>query len=156
LRDEKLVLAAQNQRPPHSLPSEPYDLGLGRSISHLWERHREAVYRRCLSLLRGHEGDGEEAYSRVAILVVQAFPHKVDDLANPKAWLFTIAHNVCMDLHRERKRGREVSLEALADLEARHPPFSPATREDPEGRYLEGEQTRCVLAACRRPVRRGR
>ena len=85
-----------------------------RQPEELWRQYQDVVYRRCLSLLRGCQQEAEEAYSRVAMAVLQSSSlWQSDSLRSAKAWLLTVTRNVCMDVHRERKRGREVSLEAL-------------------------------------------
>lgn len=103
-----------------------------------WEAHHESIHRRCLTWLAGRRDEADEAYSRTAVQAFQNWP-ELRDCAHAKAWLLAVARNVCMDLHRERRRNREISLDdvsgELGDAALSH-------AADPERVYVAREQRR--------------
>lgn len=98
------------------------------------------VHKRSLALLNGSREDAEEAYGRVALLAFENCPAAFNDADHAKAWLLAITRNVCMDLHRERRRAREVSLDAggAGDVAASH---------DPEHACLDDERSEMLRHA---------
>ena len=113
----------------------------------VWELHNDMLHRRCVTWMHGHRDDADEAYSRTAMQALQGWPG--DDFFNDgnhaKAWLLTVARNVCWDLYRERKKRREVSLESEVD-ETRGGRITIlfATFPHPEQQYVEREQRRIL------------
>jgi RNA polymerase sigma factor (sigma-70 family) len=87
----------------------------------LYQRHHQAVYRYCVSLLR-QEADARDALQNSMLAALSALR------ANPiegsfKPWLFRIAHNESISMIR--RRGREAPTES---------PPETATSDDPEAR----------------------
>ncbi|HUR82317.1 MAG TPA: sigma-70 family RNA polymerase sigma factor [Thermoanaerobaculia bacterium] len=114
-----------------------------------WETHQRAVYRACLTLLGGRRDDADEVFSRVAMQAFQKWPRRWNDDAHAKAWLLAVARNACVDLHRERMRSREVSLDAAAhDRAAPTELITAAT--DPERALLRAEDRRRLRCTMRR------
>lgn len=100
-------------------PVRSHSLGQGADFWQLWVRHQEYLYRRCLSWMRGNPADAEEALSQASIKAWEKWLERREQIANPKAWLSQLTHNLCMDMHRERSRdarGAE-SLKEIAQLE---------------------------------------
>lgn len=71
-----------------------------------WEQYAPEISQYCLRSMGGHYGDAEEALSRTSWNAFRSYR----DIQEPKAWLFKIASNCCIDIHRERKRRAEESL----------------------------------------------
>ncbi len=82
--DAALVLAAQ--RDP-------------RAFSHLYLRYVDPVYRYCYRRL-GTKEAAEDATSVVFAKTLAALPRYRTENASFRAWLFAIAHNVVVDVHR--------------------------------------------------------
>lgn len=110
----------------------------------VWERHQQVVYRRCVAWVGGRRDDADEALSRTAIQAIQKWPRHIEDVEHAKAWLLTVARNICVDLHRERSRKREVSLDTEFDemQDGRPLPGVPG----PEDAYVERERRRRLIA----------
>jgi RNA polymerase sigma-70 factor (ECF subfamily) len=113
-----------------------HEVGFAESFAALWELHQEVVYQGCLSWTGGRRDDADEAFGRVALHALQKYPHRFRDAQHARAWLLTLARNVCMDLHRQRNRRKEVSLEG-APHESR--PLELPAAADPESNLLARE-----------------
>ncbi|AOY79108.2 sigma-70 family RNA polymerase sigma factor [Moorena producens JHB] len=69
-----------------------------------WQQYQNYLYHRCLRWMGGNPTDAEDALSRAMIKAwekVQKFGRKI---ANFKAWLTKLTHNLCVDIHREHCR----------------------------------------------------
>lgn len=70
-----------------------------------WRQYQDYLYHRCLRWMGGNPTDAEDALSRAMLKAwekVQKFAGKIDNL---KAWLTRLTHNLCVDIHREHRRG---------------------------------------------------
>ena len=116
----------------------------------VWELHHDMLHRRCVTWMRGHRDDADEAYGRTAVHALQGWPGDdfFNDANHAKAWLLTVARNVCWDLFRERKKRREVSLDSEVD-ESRggRVTFAFASFLHPEEQYAQREQRRILHAS---------
>ncbi len=85
----------------------------------LWDDHQKYLYDVCLRNMRGVPEDAEEALSRVMFRAWGKLPNYASEITNIKAWLIKLTYNLCMDIHRERKRQvlgiKSVEDKALAD-----------------------------------------
>jgi RNA polymerase sigma factor (sigma-70 family) len=93
--------------------------------------------------MAGRRDDADEAYGRVAIRALERCPVSFRDPEHARAWLLALTRNVCMDIHRERRREREVSIEEK-------PHEEPVGADDPESSYLLGERNRHLRSLIRR------
>jgi RNA polymerase sigma factor (sigma-70 family) len=77
----------------------------------LLDEHRVDVYRYCVATAGRSEAD--ECFQETWIAALRAYPElrRADNL---RAWLFRIAHNKAMDLHRSRAR-RPVPVESVPE-----------------------------------------
>jgi RNA polymerase sigma-70 factor (ECF subfamily) len=93
----------------------------------LYETYFNAVYRYCYHRL-GDWNDAEDAASLVFTNALTALPrYQLDHRDGSfRAWLFTIAHNVVANHHRQRARHQDRSLETAA----RFRDSSPSPEED--------------------------
>jgi RNA polymerase sigma-70 factor, ECF subfamily len=116
--DAALVLAAQ--RDP-------------RAFAHLYLRYVEPVYRYCHRRL-GTKEASEDATSLVFAKALAALPRYRTENSSFRSWLFAIAHNAVVDMHRAAVATRP--LDALADRADREP--------GPEAALLAAEERRTV------------
>ena len=92
----------------------------------LLDEHRVDVYRFCVASAGPAEAD--DCFQETWIAALRAYPdlRRGDNL---RAWLFRIAQNKAIDLHRSRSR-RPVTVEAVAETPA--PPAEPPSNGEPE------------------------
>ncbi|WP_268811450.1 RNA polymerase sigma factor [Archangium violaceum] len=104
----------------------------------LWQGHREHLHHQCLRLMSGNPADAEDALNTAMLRAFHGFSAQAGVLANEKAWLSRILHNVCMDFHRERQRFVEPA--DLPDAE----PLATPVQEDalPDEVLMERERAR--------------
>src|ERR1700759_3350031 len=69
-----------------------------------WARHAGAVFDRCASLMSSRGDDVDEAFSRTSFIAYQKYAAHRGRIHEVHHWLLRLAHNVCIDLHRERAR----------------------------------------------------
>ncbi|MCC5605385.1 sigma-70 family RNA polymerase sigma factor [Nostoc sp. CHAB 5834] len=84
-----------------------------------WQQHQDYLYRCCLKWMGGNLTDAEDALSRAMIKAWEKVQKYVEEIANFKAWLTRLTHNLCVDIHRERDRGtnRVENIEVYASNE---------------------------------------
>jgi RNA polymerase sigma factor (sigma-70 family) len=92
----------------------------------LLDEHRVDVYRFCVA--SAGPADADDCFQETWIAALRAYP-AVRSTENLRAWLFRIAQNKAIDLHRSRSR-RPVAVAAVAQPAAA-PAGLPAER-DPE------------------------
>jgi RNA polymerase sigma factor (sigma-70 family) len=92
----------------------------------LLDEHRVDVYRFCVASAGPAEAD--DCFQETWIAALRAYPNlrRGDNL---RAWLFRIAQNKAIDLHRSRSR-RPVTVEAVAEPPA--PATEPPSNGEPE------------------------
>jgi RNA polymerase sigma factor (sigma-70 family) len=81
--------------------------GSGRAFAALYERHHQAIYRYCRSILR-NDHDAQDALQSTMMHAYAALCVRERDLA-VRPWLFRIAHNEAISI--TRKRGPRETLE---------------------------------------------
>lgn len=106
----------------------------------VWTFHSRELFRCCLRRMNGDRGEAEEAFSRVALKVYGDFPRHYRQVVSLRSWLLRLAHNVCMDIHRERRRERQECL-VFEEPEERQVVVEalPVAAPDPERRLLQRE-----------------
>ena len=116
-------------------------------LAEVWSRHSAEIFRRCVALMGGNRAEAEEAFSRVAMKVLHKLSEQGLQARDRRAWLLRLAHNVCMDLHRENKRRPEQEI-AVAGAAGELPATAhlPA-RGDPESGFLEKEMQEVLRRA---------
>lgn len=119
---------------------------LEREFLELWESSAAKLKALCLSWT-GQPDLAEEAMARSRVLALEKYPEHADRLRHPEAWMRRLTYNVCIDLHRERSRRREDSLDELEDTFGSLP--FPAGGDDPETAYLCRERSRMLRRAIR-------
>jgi RNA polymerase sigma factor (sigma-70 family) len=113
--------------------------GSARAFAVLYERHHQALYRYCRSIVRD-EHDAQDALQSTMTQAYAALSAKERDLS-VRAWLFRIAHNESISLLRKRGRDSQLSngqdpvdtdLEAAVETRARLAALVADLRELPE------------------------
>ncbi|HSF42186.1 MAG TPA: sigma-70 family RNA polymerase sigma factor [Thermoanaerobaculia bacterium] len=115
----------------------------------LWQSHERELRQRCLAWTGGREQDAEEALSRTAMVSFSSYGGLAAELDNPRAWLLRLSYNICMDLHRARKRERIKAVEDLENLGDSGPAEPCGSARSPEESYLGAE----LLVFLRQSVR---
>lgn len=67
----------------------------------LWEQYRDYLYRCCIKWMDGNPTD---ALSWAMLKAWEKVQKIGVEIANFKAWLTSLTHNLCVDIHRERSR----------------------------------------------------
>jgi RNA polymerase sigma factor (sigma-70 family) len=98
--------------------------GDSRAFALIYERHHQALYRYCRSIL-GDPDDAADALQSTLTSALRGLVGETRDI-NLKPWLFRIAHNECVSLLRRRRP--QVAIDESLELEA-PPGADPATRE---------------------------
>ncbi|BAY10237.1 RNA polymerase sigma factor [Calothrix sp. NIES-2098] len=70
-----------------------------------WQQYRDYLYHCCVKWMGGNPTDAEDALSQAMLKAWQKAQKYAGEIANFKAWLTTLTHNLCVDIHRERSRG---------------------------------------------------
>lgn len=112
----------------------------------LWDDHQKYLYDVCLRNMRGVPEDAEEALSRVMFRAWGKLPCYASEITNIKAWLIKLTYNLCMDIHRERKRQvRGVSsVEDIVTADSWH---ASSIIQSPEQALLTGEMYAYINSA---------
>src|SRR5919199_1259476 len=70
----------------------------------LWEQYRDYLYRCCLKWMGGNPIDAEEALSLAMLKAWDKLPDYAGKITNLRGWLTSLTRNLCIDIHRERRR----------------------------------------------------
>lgn len=87
-------------------PSKSSSRTAATTLCQRWTDYRPALLQQCLRLLESH-ADAEDAVSITLLRAMQRYPRASTPILNEQAWLGRILYNVCMDMHRHRKRFSE-------------------------------------------------
>lgn len=74
-----------------------------------WLKERDALYRLCLKVMNGNAHDAEDALSSSAVKAWMYYNENHEKIYNLNGWMFTLTYNVCIDMHRERKKNDLIS-----------------------------------------------
>lgn len=112
----------------------------GTIFTDAWKQHAAELRQRCLTWTGGNHGDAEEALSRSACIIFLKLPSQAQTISDLRAWFLRLTYNVCMDLHRERKRRCEQHLEeALETAPSAAVRMAGMEGGNPERHYLDAE-----------------
>ena len=78
--------------------------GDGEAFWKLWVLYKNHLYHLCLWQMDGIREDAEDALSRVMLKAYEKLPCNAHQIQNVRAWLSKLTLNLCIDVHRERKR----------------------------------------------------
>ena len=88
--------------------------GSARAFTAIYERHHQALYRYCRSIL-GNDEDARDALQNTMVAAMRALPGEERKIAL-KAWLFRVAHNEAISV--VRRRTPESSIETAFEIPA--------------------------------------
>lgn len=77
------------------------DLTNGERFERVWRKYGASIVRYC-QFTSGSPGDGEDLAADTFVRFLQKGAQIPDERV--EAWLFTVAHNLCMSYHRRQKR----------------------------------------------------
>ena len=101
----------------------------------LWKSYQDDFYNFCLHWMGGNCHDAEDALNQAMLKAWNEWKKSANKITYTKAWLTRIIHNLCMDVHRKRKREATV-IENIDDIKfAEHQEFA-ASVEIPESNIL--------------------
>jgi len=114
----------------------------------IWEAYSNHLYVVCLRHLRGVHSDAADAASRSMLTARNRLPDYAQQIENLEAWLTRLTCNVCLDIHRERRRESRTGLDVVevSEEEQRTSRLASAT---PEEECLQAEALRIVTSAIR-------
>jgi len=112
----------------------------------LWQQNRDYLYRCCLKWMGENLTDAEDALSLAMLKAWEKVQKYVGKIANFKAWLTRLTHNLCVDIHRERSRAanRVEDIEVYASNEEQGLVFFEGT---PESAMESGEKMMVIRHA---------
>jgi RNA polymerase sigma-70 factor (ECF subfamily) len=84
-----------------------------------WQQYQDYLYRCCIKWMGGNPTDAEDALSQAMLKAWEKVQKYAGKISNFKAWLTSLTHNLCVDIHRERSRGanRVEDIEGYASCE---------------------------------------
>jgi RNA polymerase sigma-70 factor (ECF subfamily) len=103
-----------------------------------WQLHQEYLYYRCKNWIGGNSTEAEEALSQVMLKAWEKFPHYAHQITKPKAWLTRLAHNLCVDIHRKRRRQASIS-ENIEEIAGKESEIFTQDHDSPESALLNRE-----------------
>ncbi len=81
----------------------------------LWQQHQDYLYDRCFIWMGRNHTDAEEAFSQATLKAWEKLPDYAEKITNLKAWLTRFTHNLCVDIHRHRRKTMAIeSIEEIA------------------------------------------
>lgn len=83
----------------------------------LWQQNRDDLYRCCLRWMGGNPTDAEEVLSRAMLKAWDKLPDYAEKITNLRAWITRLTHNLCIDIHRERRR-KAMQIEDIEEVAA--------------------------------------
>jgi len=113
----------------------------------LWVLYKGHLYHLCLWQMDGIREDAEDALSRVMLKAHEKLPCNAHQIQNVRAWLSKLTMNLCIDVHRERKRQFR-RMESIDDVRTQATDLVRAAGDSPEDWFLTQE----VLSKVRHAV----
>jgi RNA polymerase sigma-70 factor (ECF subfamily) len=101
----------------------------------LWLSYQDDFYNLCRKWMGGNCHDAEDALNQAMLKAWNEWKKSANKITYTKAWLTRIIHNLCMDVHRKRKREAK-GIENIDDIKfAEHQEFA-ASVEIPDSNIL--------------------
>lgn len=112
----------------------------------IWQRYRRRLYDVCFRRMSGVHADAADAVSRSMMVAHARLPGYASSIENVEAWLTRLTCNVCLDIHRERKRDTRGHVDFCAAPDTNDEPYV-AESPTPEEELLQAEACRTIAAA---------
>ena len=112
----------------------------------LWVRHQKYLYALCLRQMGGVQEDAEDALSRAMLKAWEKLPYYAATITDLRAWLARLISNLCVDIHREKKRRTRGAVSLDEMLAADREP-APPSEKSPEDTLLSREMLGYVSRA---------
>jgi RNA polymerase sigma-70 factor (ECF subfamily) len=104
----------------------------------VWQHNRDYLYRCCFKWMRGNPTDAEEVLSRAMLKAWDKLPDHAEKITNLRAWLTRLTRNLCIDIHRERRR-KSMQMENIEEVAARENSAVISCFDSPEVALLHHE-----------------
>lgn len=117
---------------------------LEKAFWQLWQQNRDYLYRCCLKWMGGNPTDAEEALSRAMLKAWDKLPDHAEKITNFRAWLTRLIHNLCIDIHRERRR-KAMQMESIEEIAARDNSIAQQLAISLDNVYKRIQQARDIL-----------
>lgn len=105
---------------------------------HEWQAHRDHLFRCCFKWMNSNPIDTEEVLSQAMLQAWNKWQNSGSIIKYPKAWLTQIIYNLCMDVHRKRRRDALV-IENIDDIKFEDCPTFDSSVGFPESNILDLE-----------------
>lgn len=112
----------------------------------LWQSHQNYLYNRCISWMGNNRTEAEEALSIAMLKARDKLPKYAPKITNLRAWLTRLTHNLCVDIHRDRRR-KEISLDNIEDASIPAQDGIWSGFESPESEILRNELRQFICSA---------
>ena len=112
----------------------------------LWVRYQKYLYALCLRQMGGVQEDAEDALSRAMLKAWEKLPYYAATITDVRAWLARLISNLCVDIHREKKRRTRGAVSLDEMLAADREP-APPSEKSPEDTLLSREMLGYVSRA---------
>ena len=112
----------------------------------IWQNYRRQLYQVCLRQMSGVQADADDAQSRSMMVAHDRLPQYAQGIENLEAWLTRLTCNVCLDIHRERKRCTRGAVAVEETVDTSEEPHESAAR-NPEEEALQQEACRTIATA---------
>jgi len=114
----------------------------------IWEAYGNHLFAVCLRHFRGAQPDAADAASRSMLAARSRLTDYAQQIENLEAWLTRLTCNVCLDIHRERRRESRMGFDVEDVSEKELNASSPSTLT-PEQEVLQAEAYDRVAEAVR-------
>ncbi len=74
-----------------------------RAFWKIWTLYQDYLYHQSLIWMGGNHDDAQEIVSLASLKACHKLPHDAHKITNLKGWLNRFVHNLCIDIHRQRK-----------------------------------------------------
>lgn len=104
----------------------------------LWQPHHKYLYSRCIGWMGSNLMEAEEALSLAMLKAREKLPKYAAKITNLRAWLTRFTHNLCVDIHRQRRR-KAIGIENIEDIASEAAEAVISSFDSPESAILRDE-----------------
>ncbi len=107
-----------------------------RAFWEIWALYQDYLYHRSLVWMAGNRDDAQEVMSLASLKAWQKLPEHAHKITNLKGWLNRFTHNLCIDIHRQRKH-QAIGVDNVEDVPLNNQEIASAT--NPESKLVQKE-----------------